>query len=547
MIKKKEIYDWIKEHKYTIILFTIIFVFSLIFRIKANGFSILKDIFFAFLGTSLIYAIIDLFISLKLRWIGAALLSILITTDVSFFYLYQSPMNYGIIASIFETNMDEVMSMADGLWFVVLILLALFVFLLIRSTKEMKTTKRIPIIWAIVYLFVNIAILPIVLEMITYRGTPRMVYEEIKVSPSMFFGSQIPAKYPFIIGDFLFVYTYIGEMKTFAEYAQREKNLPLGVTYDESFKKPTKIVLIIGESAQREQMSLYGYSLKTTPFMDSLSIHTDQLTRFDSVISPAAFTREAIKNTLSYSTPRDKQSFWDYKNLVDLANDAGYKTVWISNQSRMGLNDSYAGRISESAKEKVFNNELYKRDYRREDLSVINPFKSRLNEGVKEFFVIHLMGSHWSYSDKYDDVDTQALGSKGATIEYDKSIHHTDRVLAQIYEVLDHQSDDFLMLYYSDHAEVVNLGHAISNRYKEQFRIPLVLISDTLTTERYAKHVNRYYNEETKRVNSSNLIYFLGEIMGYFVSESAVEKMRDETEYIFQVDGSIKRYSEIKD
>ncbi|MBR7514039.1 sulfatase-like hydrolase/transferase, partial [Mycobacterium tuberculosis] len=47
--------------------------------------------------------------------------------------------------------------------------------------------------------------------------------------------------------------------------------------------KPSTLVLVIGESTNRQRMSLYGYGRETTPELDKLK---DQLAVFDNVITP---------------------------------------------------------------------------------------------------------------------------------------------------------------------------------------------------------------------------------------------------------------------
>lgn len=537
----------LKKRKYTIILFLALFVLSAILRGKTARPELIKDILFAGIGTSIIYVLLDLFVAIKLRWLAVVFLAILFTADTTLFYIYQKPMNYGIVASIFETNLDEVMSMAQGLWIVVLLLFVLSVFLLTKSTGEMKQTKRIPILFSVLYLFTTTFVLPPVSEMITFKMSTRMVYEEMTMSPHMYFGALIPAKYPFIIGDFIFFIVYREELRVFEEYANYDKKLPQGVAYDKGLEEPTKFVLIVGESAQRKHMSVYGYDVATTPFLDNLKNNSDELHIFDSVISPASFTRDAIRMTLSFATPINKAPFWENMNVMDLANNAGYETIWIGNQAQFGLQDIYASRVSVSADKRLYNKEAHKKGYRIEDLNLVPVFRENLKKNEKQFIILHLTGSHMYYNNKYDEIDTKALGSKGATNEYDKSIHHTDRVIAQLYDVVKDQGDTFTILYYSDHAEVVNLGHGMSDRYKDQFTIPLVVISDMPDRSNYFELISKYYNESTKRLSSTSLIYFLSEMIGYSVSKEHVEKAKNETELIYQTDGSIKRYSEIRD
>lgn len=58
---------------------------------------------------------------------------------------------------------------------------------------------------------------------------------------------------------------------------------PLTNLKDNEAGKPTTLVLVIGESTNRQRMSLYGYERETTPNLDKLR---DQLAIFDNVVTP---------------------------------------------------------------------------------------------------------------------------------------------------------------------------------------------------------------------------------------------------------------------
>lgn len=535
------------ENKYSILVFLGIFILSLLLRLSSLPEEKIKGVFYALLNTALIYFIVDLILFSKSRLLAVIPFAIFLTLDISFLYHYGSPLNYGVIASICETDMEEVTSMLKQLLVGGIIVFSASFFLLYKTTGEMLRRQRLKPLFSIAGILVLVLIFPIFLLFQAQKKDVSPVFDKPGVSATIQMSAwYISPKYPCVVGDVFYIISYFAECQMFKELSKKDKFLPEGVAYDPQIEVPLKFVLIVGESAHREHMSVYGYDIETTPFLDSLKMNSDKVAIFDSVIAPASITREAIRLTFSYATSKDRMSFWNKKNIIDLANDRGYETYWISNQSRYSFNDIYSGVVESSASNNNSRN-LYKKENKREDLDLIPVVENFFHPDKKQFFVLKLSGSHMSYSDRYDEIDTHALGSKGKTIEYDKSIHHTDRMISELFKILEKQKESFVILYYSDHAEKINIGHSMLNKYKDQYKIPLVLISDSLTGLRYSDYVNKYYSDDTKRLNSSNLIYFLGEIMGYSVADSLVEKAKQNTEYIYQVDGSIKRYSEIKD
>lgn len=529
---------YIKQNKYTLCVLILLFICSLIFRFKSGGVNV-SSFLFALVNTSLFYIVLDIFIRLHLRFLFIGILSLLATTDIILFYLYRDTMNYGIAASIFETDGSEAVNMLGGVLPLIILSFGLFTFLLYKASVEIKLLKRIHLGFSISYLLLFILFIPIYLGFRSADRPTHLFIASFRETPHLSLASSIPVKYPFVIGDIFLYSAYFREMSNFRASAQKEKKLPDGITYDQSIPKPTKIIFIIGESALRMHMSLYGYDLKTTPFLDSLSVNTTQLTHYDNIVSPAGYTREAVKMALSFATASNNQPFLDEKNILNMANDAGYKSLWLSTQGKFGVDDSYIGMIAACAEKSVYVEGLV-----RDDHSLIPLLKLALVPRERQFIVLHLSGSHLNYDSRYDEIDTKSLGSVGKTIDYDKSIHHTDRLLRMIYESLESIGDDFFIYYFSDHAEVINEGHGILNRGKDQYRIPLVTIqSDTILSAN--KIIPQYYDPQTGILNSSNTIYILSQIMGYHIPEERVDQAKIDGRYIYQVDGSIRLFNDI--
>lgn len=153
------------------------------------------------------------------------------------------------------------------------------------------------------------------------------------------------------------------------------------------------------------------------------------------------------------------------------------------------------------------------------------------------------------YKDKYDRVNCDALTNEfNKTLDYDRSIHHTDRVIGLLYNTIANRGEvkaisSSLVFYFSDHGEIINKGHGFLDKDMDQFMIPFIVIpsNDTIDTKRI---IDKYLIEG--RLNTTNFNYILSEVMGYEVSEKAIKKAKNDGLYYYHVDGKTYQFNDIK-
>ncbi len=544
----KQTISCIKTYIFNLILFLVFFSTALIFRFSEWPDRLINNIFFAALNAVLLQSILFIFSKTALRIPIVIFLSLFILFDISLYTIYNAPMNHSVIASIFETNFREIsdiMSMIFPWGLFIFMASGLLVYKSSGEIKKMSLKKRWVPATVCVFLFFSIFILPVLLDRQDKNNPfyiPIYTYDE-KIPFFQYYAEIVPVKYPLVIGDIFFAGGYFQEMAKINEYSNKIKILPNGIIYNDTLPAYDKIILIIGESANRDNFSLYGYPLKTTPFFDKMSEDTTAIFNYyDHVISPANFTRDALRMTLTYANPFDFTPFSEQKNLLNLAKDAGYSTYWISNQGRFGMYNSIMNIIAQNADTCIFTSTGKTHI---DDLIVVPEIMNVLKTDEKQFIIVHLQGSHWVYDNKFDETDTKALGLEGEYIDYDKSIHHTDRVIEQIYRLIKPYDENILIYYYSDHGEVINTGHGIINEYKIQYRIPLVVIQNKPFWN-MDEITGKYYDHETGLLNTSNNIYILGETMGYTASDSIIENAKVSGRYVYQTNGKYCLYNDIK-
>jgi heptose-I-phosphate ethanolaminephosphotransferase len=255
---------------------------------------------------------------------------------------------------------------------------------------------------------------------------------------------------------------YIGQIKIIK--AQQKNQI-----YD-------KIILVMGESVNKSHMSLYGYAHPTTPFFDALK-KSHQLYVFNA-IAPTNQTRYSVPINLTqanvhYYTDRYFHSCSIVTNFK--AND--YETYWISNQGRLGKNDSPISSMANEAKITIFANLNYL-DAKTDE--VILDYLNKLQKNnKKEMMLVHIMGSHSDYINRYKNETALFKNTKNIVEQYDNSIHYTDTILSQIYER--YKNEKLLLIYISDHGENINMennGHGFLPPFKDEYMVPFVIYSN---------------------------------------------------------------------
>lgn len=469
------------------------------------------------------------------------ILAYILTFNAYFAFVLGSDVSLDIMASIFETHMAEAVSMLKGSTLACsLIGFTFTILLLYLSEKELKKTKfslKWPVIGLLVYLL-------LFLPFVCYK---RIVYEyeeNLFIEFPIRVGQDKVNMYaPILYGNIVTIIAYQEEMSQLRKFSESEKKLPEGIVLNDTIQTPEKIYLVIGESAYRKHLSLYGYPVQTTPFLDSLAkVVPPQMNFYDGIAS-APFTRNALRMALSFASPTDMTPFYEEKTLINLAHDAGYETYWLSNQGASGIQDSYLGYLAAGTDKAVFTQGGYLAN---DDFDLIPILNKEHKPEQKQFFVIHLVGSHNNYSDRYDKTDAEAIPGSGSSLQtdYDRSIHHTDRVLREIYNVMQ-QDSTAVFLHFSDHGEILGKGHGPWKNGIAQYDIPFISINKN--ESKIDTVMEKYLAPGNRLINNSSTIYILAEMMGYIIPQKHIDKSISDGRYVRHADQTYSPYSEIKE
>lgn len=229
--------------------------------------------------------------------------------------------------------------------------------------------------------------------------------------------------------------------------------------------------LVIGESTNRWNWQLYGYSRNTTP--ELVKQADNHLVVFRDVLSAASSTVSSFRQMLTPRTIQDPRNEEALPSVLMLARAAGYKIFWISNQ-----HDRYIStRFAEEADVQHMLNKGGTVAERNLDERILPEWKAALEDPApRKLIIAHLMGAHAHYDlrcpdhlrhfeESIDEVDHD-LEAKGRPEwvrlkrdQYDDAMLYQDWVISRLLSDFKRAvgSSSSAWLYTSDHAEEV--GH----------------------------------------------------------------------------------------
>ena len=215
-------------------------------------------------------------------------------------------------------------------------------------------------------------------------------------------------------------------------------------------------VIIIGESLNRNYMSLYNYSPDTTPFQRQMN-ESGTIYRFQYPYSAYAQTIRCIAYLLTDQNQYDNQdkTLQDAISLFDIARYNKFTTRWFSAQGTNLLLDSPTAVLAGSA-EYSFNLPMVRSqfDHKITDMDLLNFLPDKLSD--KELIVIQLMGSHYPYP----NVFPSGFMVDSSLSAYEKSVCYNDSVIKELFQFFQKRNASAI-LYLSDHSEDIasGLGH----------------------------------------------------------------------------------------
>lgn len=475
---------------------------------------------FALLAINVIFAIAQIFLifSLELTYSHGTLDALVQTTPKEAFEFAHAFLNFKLIAAF----------------------LALLVFVIVALRLRVGQRARMKLCRAI-----KLAFLLSLLVFITHAAFKSYVAKSSKMRASIIIAlNKIPIyNFAFVTKDY-----FGADFKSVRELQAGYQSIYASHSHKTAPNRVSNVVFIIGESLQRNFMSLYGYYLPTTPNFQALE-RSGNLIAFNDVVSPGAKTNDVLKYVLNFGNyESEKQRPWSANlDIVNLARLANYETFWISNQERYGQWAVASGASAQMTDHSDFTNQIpvYKYAYSLDEVMLpsIKNFKSgakksplaRKDESSAaeadsaqmkdKFFILHLMGSHPSYEFRYPksfakfsaaDISREPLdeGQKKELAHYLNTVAYNDFIVSEIYKIF--ANDNTLIVYFSDHAQSLyqyrgKLIHGGINRFT--LEIPLIFMASDKFKEQNADLWARIAAAKDRPFLNDDLIHAIAEIL----------------------------------
>ena len=433
-----------------------------------------------FLGVHFVFS----FIYRSIPWRKIAPILLIIETATIFipyfldcallFYFHRS-YNYDISQSILASNPQEAWEFITSLGFRLLLMIPtallglfatfLFAFKLLRKYKNHRSLR-----WLLQpsrsLIVVSVFTWSCIVLLQSYRGLSRNFEENQPYSTSIdrFYWTTYA-----VLRDRQDLSKHLLEMKSPEHFK--------GLTHQPTLGAPLKVVVILGESARADLMSAYGYERPTTPWLDSISKTSEDVVLFNDVCSSGPNTITSSQRIFTFWNNTPNKAWYNYPDLTNVLAHAGYYTQWITQQNPQNM---YAiERLFANSAHKLYKTHIYTSLYKIKDSSLsamaydeallpaLHRYDSPNTTHVNRkniFTVVHLMGSHQNYSERYppafdffkakDMKECLTDDAKSQKAAYLNTLRYTDSLLEKM--IKHYSSQRTLVFYFSDHGEMVD-------------------------------------------------------------------------------------------
>lgn len=319
-------------------------------------------------------------------------------------------------------------------------------------------------------------------------------------------------------------------------YKEASRNFKFDARSEHSATAPEVYVMVVGETARAHNFSLYGYPRNTNPLLSK----TPGIKAFPNVTTQSNTTHKSVPMLLSAASAEDFERLFHEKGILAAFKEAGFHTVFISNQLP---NHSFIDFLGEQADEHYFlkkEDALQGNHYDEDLLQKLDEILPKADASSsahyhyryrKLFVVLHSYGSHFNYQERYPrsfayfkpDSRSEAKSENRRDLlnAYDNTIRYTDYILhgiierLQKWEGIQTKTDGVYcqptsaMLYTSDHGENIFdddrhlFLHAAPKASDYELHVPFIIWTSEGFGKQYPDIMKALGENRTKQVQSS--------------------------------------------
>ena len=232
-------------------------------------------------------------------------------------------------------------------------------------------------------------------------------------------------------------------------YREASRDFKFDARSEHDAEAPEVYVMVVGETARAHNFSLYGYLRDTNPLLSK----TPGIIAFPDATTQSNTTHKSVPMLLSAASAEDFERLFHEKGILAAFKEAGFHTVFISNQQP---NHSFIDFLGEQADEHYFLKTREASKGNHYDADLLKKLDEILPEADasssshyryhKLFVVLHTYGSHFNYQERYprsfayfkpDSRSEAKLENRQDLLNaYDNTIRYTDYILHGIVERL---------------------------------------------------------------------------------------------------------------
>ena len=302
--------------------------------------------------------------------------------------------------------------------------------------------------------------------------------------------------------------TYVKQTQTYSlNYDERFASLSIEGTQTLAAKAPGTVIVVIGESASRNYMKAFtpDYAYDDTPWQ-SQQLNNPDFLFFQNAYSSWSQTVPVLQRALTEQSQYNDKEFFNSASIIDVAKKSGYKTYWFSNQGRYGQYDSAITLVAKTADYSEWTDDSYNFSDKYDE--TLLPYLAQVDPNQNNFIVLHIMGSHIYYNNRYPEGFNKFQGEEGSSTmtseaSYANSILYTDYILSQVFDYAKKNLNLQAMVYFSDHGENLTISHNPDVFSFDMVRIPMwIYLSPAYQqalpgrTKTLRSHESRYFTND---------------------------------------------------
>ncbi|WP_338769814.1 phosphoethanolamine transferase [Massilia sp. METH4] len=316
------------------------------------------------------------------------------------------------------------------------------------------------------------------------------------------------------------------ERRYLAELNETSRHFKFGADQPAPDDVPETIVLVIGESSRQDRWRLFGYGRDTNPLL----AQEKNLVALPDVITSVSATRLSVPVIISRKPARQSlKDGFNEKSFITAYKEAGFRTWWLSNQISFGKFDTPVSVFAREADVVQFTNLGGFSAKSNLDEVLFEPLRLAMADPApKKLIVLHTLGSHWNYSQRYPrafdrwqpslfGVDKPAYTDiaikEQLNNSYDNAILYTDWFLAGVLGRLKAAPHPSALLYVADHGQTLYDGtcrlafHGHNTQY--EFRVPAFMWYSDQYQDRYPAKVRELRRHRKAKLATENMFHTL--------------------------------------